>query len=165
VGDRRAGRGPRLRTDLLAAALIVAAAVVLGLLQNSLSAEPLSLIGATAESAATSAPLKTPEDVRNALAQGRAVLIDSRDSVQYEAGHLKGALSVPFSEREKRYAELLRTVPSSTRLIVYCDQGCDAAPRLAAWLRSKGWADVTVFTSGYSAWAGAGLPVSTGAQP
>jgi len=154
----------RLRYDLLAVALIIAAAVVLGLLQNSLLAQPLSLTGAT-ESSATSAPLKTPQDVRNALTREGAVLIDSRETAQYETGHLKGALSVPFSEREKRYEELLRTVPSSTRLIVYCDQGCDTAPRLASWLRTKGWSDVAVFPGGYSAWLGAGLPVSKGAQP
>jgi len=91
----------RLRYDLLAVALIVAAAVVLGLLQNSLLAQPLSLTGA-AESSATSAPFKTPQDVRNAVAHEGAILIDSRETAQYEAGHLKGALSVPFSEREKR---------------------------------------------------------------
>ncbi len=102
MGDRGTGRGPRLRTDLPAIALIVAAAVVLGLLQNSVSGEPLSLTGATEPSAAT-ASLETPQDVRDALAQENAVLIDSRETAPYEAGHLQGALSVPFPEREKRY--------------------------------------------------------------
>jgi len=158
------GRGRRLRTGLSAIALIVAAAVVLGLLQNSVSGEPLSLTGVTESSAAT-ASLATPQDVRDALAQEHAVLVDSRETAQYEAGHLKGALSVPFPERERRYEELLQSVPSATRIVVYCDQGCDTASRLASWLRTKGWPHVSVFESGFSAWRGAGLPVSTGAEP
>jgi rhodanese-related sulfurtransferase len=135
---------------------------VLGLLQNALLADPLPLTGTSTTAAATA--LTTTDQLRQDLATG-AVLIDSRPSDQYAAGHIKGALSLPFEERQKLLEQFVETVPSSTRVIVYCDAGCDTAPRLASWLRGKGWSDAAVFQAGYSAWQDAGLPVATGEQP
>lgn len=153
--------GARLTRDLLAAAIIVVAAVVLGLVQNAVSADPLPLIR---QSTPTVAAVTTPQQVKREAAAG-AVLIDSRSEEEYFAGHIKGALNLSYADREQLAEQFVRTVPGASRLIVYCDIGCDSSSRLASWLGAKGWTDIAVFEGGVSAWRDAGLPVSTGAQP
>ena len=152
---------PRLLRDLVAGVLIIAAAVALGLFQNSVSADPLPL---THQETRDVAVITDPQQVQREAGAG-AVLIDSRSADQYAAGHIKGALNLPLADREKLAAQFVRSVPSSNRIIVYCDTGCDASARLAAWLGTRGWTDVAEFTDGMSAWSSAGLPVSSGAQP
>lgn len=151
----------RLSRDLLAAALIVAAALVLGLLQNSVSADPLPLVH---QSTPAVAVIDSAPAVRDQASAG-AVVIDARSAEDYAAGHIAAALDLPFADREKLAERFVRAVPSSSHVIVYCDTGCDAAARLAGWLVAEGWTDVAVFPDGISAWRSAGLPVSSGTRP
>lgn len=50
------------------------------------------------------------------MQEGSVTLIDVRPSVEYSAGHLAGAVSLPLSEFEARMAEL----PKSKNIAVYC---------------------------------------------
>jgi predicted sulfurtransferase len=58
----------------------------------------------------------TPEEVREALKKGKAILIDVRNEASYKAGHIKGAHSIPLSELESRVKEL----PRKKMIITYC---------------------------------------------
>ncbi len=152
---------PRLVRDMVAALLIVAAAVALGSFQNSVSADPLPLFHREKYGVAV---ISDPQQVA-AAARAGAVLVDARSGEDYATSHIESALNLPFATREQLAEQFVRRVPSSTRVIVYCDTGCDASARLAAWLVAKGWTDVAEFTDGMSSWGAAGLPVSTGGQP
>jgi rhodanese-related sulfurtransferase len=159
---REPGRAtPRLVRDMVAALLIVAAAVALGLFQNSVSADPLPLFHREKHGVTV---ITDPQQVA-AAARAGAVLVDARSGKDYATGHIESALNLPFATREKLAQEFARRVPSSTRVIVYCDTGCDASARLAEWLVAQGWVNVAEFTDGMSSWSAAALPVSTGAQP
>ena len=50
------------------------------------------------------------------LGRGDIVLIDVRPLDEYEAGHIEGALSIPYDELRGRLAEL----PADRELIAYC---------------------------------------------
>jgi rhodanese-related sulfurtransferase/DNA-binding HxlR family transcriptional regulator len=50
------------------------------------------------------------------LARGDVVLVDVRPQVEYEAGHIEGARSIPLSELERRLAEL----PPDAEVVAYC---------------------------------------------
>lgn len=56
------------------------------------------------------------EELRTRLASGDVVLIDVRPAVEYAAGHIDGALSVPFDELHDRLAGL----PADREVIAYC---------------------------------------------
>jgi 3-mercaptopyruvate sulfurtransferase SseA len=58
----------------------------------------------------------TPAEVRAALEKGEAVIVDVRGQGSYEAGHVKGALSIPFNEILSRTSEL----PRDKMIITYC---------------------------------------------
>ena len=57
-----------------------------------------------------------PEEVRELLKKGKAVLVDVRGEASYKAGHIKGALNIPFSGIRERAKEL----PRDKMIITYC---------------------------------------------
>jgi len=50
------------------------------------------------------------------LRSGEVVLVDVRPSVEFEAGHINGARSIPLEELEQRLAEL----PADHEVVAYC---------------------------------------------
>src|SRR3954452_21108695 len=50
------------------------------------------------------------------MRKGDVVLVDVRPSEEFEAGHIKGAKSVPLGELENRLAEL----PADREIVAYC---------------------------------------------
>jgi rhodanese-related sulfurtransferase/predicted transcriptional regulator len=56
------------------------------------------------------------DELRERLARGDAVLVDVRPTEEFEAGHIKGARSIPIDELERRLAEL----PSDREIVAYC---------------------------------------------
>lgn len=55
-------------------------------------------------------------DAQKAAANGEAVFIDVRGSIEYERGHIKGAISLPRGQIKDRAGEL----PKDKLLITYC---------------------------------------------
>jgi DNA-binding transcriptional ArsR family regulator len=56
------------------------------------------------------------DELLERLARGDVVLVDVRPQVEYEAGHIEGARSMPIDELERRLAEL----PSDIDIVAYC---------------------------------------------
>jgi 3-mercaptopyruvate sulfurtransferase SseA len=55
-------------------------------------------------------------EARQALAQGKAVLVDVRPKESYDASHAQGAISLPLSDLGSRAGEL----PKNKLIITYC---------------------------------------------
>lgn len=56
------------------------------------------------------------EDLIDRLRDGQVVLIDVRPRVEYEAGHIEGAVSVPLDE----LCEQVRDLPQEVEVVAYC---------------------------------------------
>ena len=101
----------------------------------------------------------SPQQVREWIDAGRAVLVDIREPDEYARSHIKGAQSQPLSVWEKAHlsvdpdADVIFTCRSGMRTAGACD-------RLAA--RVTG--DAFVLDGGLNAWEKAGLPVETNAD-
>lgn len=96
----------------------------------------------------------SPQDVRDRLANGRAVLVDIREADEFARAHVPGALSQPLSALEQAHL----AVDPGTDVIFTCRTGmrtAGACNRLAA--RVAG--DTYVLDGGLDAWSKAGLPV------
>ena len=134
----------------------------LGLLANAVSGAGIPLIASDA-APGTAIGLAAARQVHQA---GGATFVDARPRDDYVAGHIDGALSVPFAERAGELDELRRELPRTRPLVVYCEGGaCTSAFELSAWLAANGWRDVSVLDDGYPAWEAAGFPVTQGAAP
>lgn len=58
----------------------------------------------------------TPEEVRDLVKNGKAVLVDVRGTSAYKAGHIKGALDIFVGDIAQRAGEL----PKDKLILTYC---------------------------------------------
>jgi rhodanese-related sulfurtransferase len=58
----------------------------------------------------------SPAQLRAAVLNGRAVIVDVRGADSYSAGHIKGARLIPVNEIEARANEL----PRNKMIVTYC---------------------------------------------
>jgi rhodanese-related sulfurtransferase/DNA-binding MarR family transcriptional regulator len=97
----------------------------------------------------------TIDEVRDRLRAGKALLIDARPDVEYQAGHLPQAISIPLDDLERQLAEL----PRNRTLIVYCRGPlCVIADDALAVLAEAG-RKVARLEEGVAEWQQAGLAV------
>jgi rhodanese-related sulfurtransferase len=92
------------------------------------------------------------DDLEKRLAQDQIVLIDVRPSLEYDAGHLPGAISVPPEELPGRIGDLPRDRP----IVAYCRGAyCLFADEAVALLRGQGF-DAYRLDGGWPEWISAG---------
>ncbi|HVH12549.1 MAG TPA: rhodanese-like domain-containing protein, partial [Longimicrobium sp.] len=90
------------------------------------------------------------------LAAG-AELVDVRNSSEFAAGHLPGAVNLPLG----RLAERLDELPRDRPLVVHCQSGARASVAVGL-LAARGFGDVRHLAGDYAGWSRAGRPVETG---
>lgn len=105
-------------------------------------------------------PIDAPELLRR-LKNGDVTLIDVRPALEYDAGHIEGAHSLPLSELKNR----LREIPKDRPVVAYCrGPYCVLAIDAVEQLRAKGY-EARRFADGLPMWRVAGLPVVYGPEP
>jgi len=89
-----------------------------------------------------------------------AVLIDVRETQEYEGGRIPNAMHMPASQLASRGQELKKL--TARPVIAYCDRGTRS--RSAADALSKvGFTEIYTLRGGLRAWIDAGLPTEKGA--
>lgn len=89
---------------------------------------------------------------------GDVVVLDVRPAAEYDAGHIRGALSVPIAELGKRLKEL----PKNRRVVAYCrGPYCVYADDAVRTLRKRGYRAARL-EEGFPEWQRAGLPIAAG---
>ncbi|OOY11328.1 sulfurtransferase [Thioclava marina] len=140
-----------------------------------------SLLGAAPLAAAHLGPLVTPSELNAELADLDPVLLDIRVGV-YEKGHVEGAVYAPYSifrgpdnnpgqvpPLAKLEASFEQIGLETDRPIVIIAQGdtdtdFGAAARVYWTLKSTGFTELSILNGGTTAWANAGLPISTATE-
>lgn len=101
----------------------------------------------------------TRDELADRLRDGSVVVIDVRPTVEFEAGHVAGARSIPLENLAGSIAEL----PSGLEVVAYCRGPfcvfADDAVRALRRRRRK----ARRLVEGYPEWRDAGLPVAQGA--
>lgn len=99
----------------------------------------------------------TAEELRERLDAGEVILLDARPAEEYEAGHLPGARSIPWTDIEERLDEL----QSDTAIVAYCrGPYCVYADTALGVLAEQGW-DVGRLEEGVAEWQQAGYTLET----
>lgn len=89
--------------------------------------------------------------------QGKAVVVDVRDTYDFSTGHLRDAKNIPAKELSQRVGELEKF--KSKALILVCGSGRQSV-RAAAQLKKAGFNEVYNLDGGMSAWQAQGLPLA-----
>lgn len=95
------------------------------------------------------------------LTSRRAIFIDARSQEQYNEGHIRGAISIPYENLEKYYETLIKEIPPDKFIIVYCgSRSCQLSMMLAKELIQMGYSNVMVLKGGWKEWKKLNLPVT-----
>ncbi len=87
------------------------------------------------------------------LAAGSVIVLDARPTSDYDAGHIAGAMSLPYDERDVYFGQLAPLFTPAQPLVTYCSgNACDDALLLAAFLRQQGLTNVWLFAGGWEEW-------------
>lgn len=104
--------------------------------------------------------LVSRRDLLERLRAGAVTLLDVRPVVEYRAGHIPGARSVPLADLDAAIAEL-----PHGGIVAYCrGPYCAFAPAAVRALRQAGF-DALRMEDGFPEWRRAGLPIAEGDDP
>lgn len=99
------------------------------------------------------------EELMAELKAGAVVVLDVRPDLEYQAGHIPGAVSIPVADLADRLGDL----PVGVEVVAYCRGAyCVLAHDAVRLLRTRGRA-ARRLAEGMLEWRLAGLPVATGA--
>jgi rhodanese-related sulfurtransferase/predicted transcriptional regulator len=96
------------------------------------------------------------DDLQALVDQGKIVLIDVRPRIEYDHGHVPGAVSLPVAE----LPDQLHTLPRRKRIVAYCrGTYCLFADDAVALLRREGY-DAVRLDGGWPEWSAEGRPTT-----
>jgi len=102
----------------------------------------------------------TVEQLRLRMQQGNVVLLDVRPDAEYQAGHIRGAVSVPVADLEQR----LKQLPKRKAIVAYCrGPYCVFADEAVRLLTVRGYRAQRL-EIGYPEWKMLGLPIEAAAN-
>jgi rhodanese-related sulfurtransferase len=128
-------------------------------------AAQVSVLEATLGEANAKTPEVSTAEVRRILADGSAVLIDSRKRSEYAAGHIAGAKNAapePGAPPAAFVAEVERLAggDKTKPLVLYCNgQNCQASRQLSEQLLGAGFTQVRRYQLGIPMWRALNGPV------
>jgi rhodanese-related sulfurtransferase len=142
----------------LGAIAATAASLALTLTVGHATAGTPSIYQATTGEPNQKTPEISTEQLRHILADGSALVLDSRSQAEFDAGHIPGAhpLDGPASQRVA-LVERLVGGDKSKRLVLYCNGPyCGASKRAAAQLAGAGFTNVQRYQLGMPVWRALG---------
>jgi len=93
---------------------------------------------------------------KDAVEASNALVIDVRETSEYEEGHLPGAVNIPL----RTLAANIDKIPTDRQVFVYCASGYRAGMATSS-LRMMGYDNVLAFPPGWKGWTAAGEETST----
>ncbi len=88
------------------------------------------------------------------------LFVDARDEWDYNEGHIRGAVNIPFETDDETILEnFMAETPKDQPLVVYCNGAdCDLSLYLGRTLAAEGFTGVNIFFGGWTDWQLQELP-------
>ncbi len=143
---------------------IAAVSIVAALLLNVLRGDGLLLPGDWSDAARLSLASGNRlaislDDAKRMFEEKRAVFLDARPRAEYDAGHIRGARSLPWDSFDETVESVMSDIGEKTPVITYCDgPTCNLSHELATALTEMGYDQVRVLINGWTVWQNSRLP-------
>ena len=91
------------------------------------------------------------------------LFLDARAKVEYDQGHIPGALPLPQGEYDKYFPMWESKIKKAKKLVTYCHgAGCHLSNKVAQKLWEKGYKNVGSFFGGWPQWTQHNMPQEKG---
>lgn len=102
------------------------------------------------------------QDVKKMFDEG-VVFIDGRPPEEFAAGHIKGAVNIPYKEFKDKTTEqkleILKAYDKEKPLVSYCGGGdCEISIDNAYEMAKAGYNELKIYLGGYKEWEELGYP-------
>lgn len=105
-------------------------------------------------------PFITLEDAVTMFQSSDIIFVDSRSPEDYEYGHIKRAINIPFEYLDEYWEAVIDTLDPQRTYVVYCSGSeCETSLHLGRYLSDMGFEHLLVFFGGWREWEAGGLPV------
>lgn len=101
----------------------------------------------------------TPHVATKMINKENAVVLDIRPKKEFQAGHVTGAINIPFAEMDKRIGELGKH--QDKPIIVVCNLGHTASGAMKKLQEAK-FENVARLSGGITEWKAQNLPIVKG---
>jgi rhodanese-related sulfurtransferase len=170
-----------MKRVLAQAFLLVLLSVVMGLGRNAAApggiawvgdwAEKDSVIAAVSSNLAAKPPSAQAGDppflsLAEAMAkydEPNVIFVDARVPEDYKAGHITGAVLLPFDSLDDYWPQVEGQLPKEREIVTYCSGAeCELSLFLARYMKDAGYEKISIFYGGWVQWQENGGPVTTG---
>jgi rhodanese-related sulfurtransferase len=146
--------------------VVLSLCLLLGIQQNQVWAatatqpETLPNLESEVDQFLTSIPsgyytISSVEKLKSLLNNRQPLLVDVRESSEYQSGHIPNAINIPL----RTLAENLDKIPSDRPVVVYCTTGYRSAMGVMT-LHLLGYDNVQGFPPSFAAWKSAGEAIA-----
>ena len=106
-------------------------------------------------------PLIRLDRAKELREESSTLFLDVRSEIDYQFGHIPGAVSLPEGEFEARFPTLQDRLRRARTVVVYCKSpDCGLSLWAAIRLRNEGLTQVVIYPGGWNDWFNRGLPVA-----
>lgn len=99
--------------------------------------------------------IRTPEALKKKLANAETILIDVRETKEYQAGYIPNAINIPL----RTLTHHLNQIPLDRSIIIYCSTGYRSAMAVMT-LNLLGYKNVQGFPPSFMGWKMAGETIA-----
>lgn len=100
------------------------------------------------------------EELFNLLNDDQMIIIDARQQLEFELGHIPGALNIPIDKFEVEYTKFSDLLKQYNSIVTYCSEmSCTDSELMAQKLIDMGYTTVLVYKGGYDEWLTIGYPI------
>jgi rhodanese-related sulfurtransferase len=97
--------------------------------------------------------LKEMIEKSKTLESEQMLILDSRDPLFYEVGHIPGSLNLPLEDFNNVYEILKPKIEEASTIVVYCARpSCTDSEKLETKLKNLGHKNIKIYKDGYEAW-------------
>ena len=91
----------------------------------------------------------TPEEAYRLVTQGRVLVLDVREVYEFNLGHIKGAINIPWAQINRMIDSMIPN--KNTPILLHCLSG-SRSQRALNELLNHGYTNIYHMTSGISCW-------------